>query len=317
MMSEAITLILADILWVDIYIKNHNYDTTKRKIHPIIQHSNISTTKLNDIKQLAYANCCYAVFGNLNLLYTICNKNSSIQNYNEKYKTFFGWDFLWNNSNVLSIFEKYKSFIHIEKYQNALSYPKYQYTTKELSNNISDNWKYSFEKLFEILWQQFEEAIIHLSAYNKFSILKNKRILSLKYLSGQIFLRYQYENELKKIFCLDSFDSKFQNSISIIKTSSSIAEIINECNKIQNDITIFIKYLKNNQYILPHEATTFLLHVNHFDPTYINYDSKIKKYDNIKMISSWFTQDFIQSWNLITVPETIENIYSFLMKNEQ
>jgi adenylate kinase len=104
MMGEAITLVLADMLFVDgLKQSGMNYDWAKRKIYPLYQQLDLPHEPVARLRALLHANMSYALFGDdtefLTLLRPGADGLAALDDYKEKYSRFFAEDWRWTTSN--------------------------------------------------------------------------------------------------------------------------------------------------------------------------------------------------------------------------
>ena len=104
MMGEAITLVLADMVFVDnLRQAGIEYDWSKRKIHPLLAALDLNTMSMTDLRTLLHANMRYALFGDDSEfrwhLKPALEAASALEAYKEKYSRFFAEDWRWTAAN--------------------------------------------------------------------------------------------------------------------------------------------------------------------------------------------------------------------------
>jgi hypothetical protein len=104
MMGEAITLVLADMVFVDNLRKaDVEYDWSKRKIHPLLEALALDPMLMNDLRTLLHANMRYALFGDdsefLAHLKPVPEAATALEAYKDKYSRFFAEDWRWTAAN--------------------------------------------------------------------------------------------------------------------------------------------------------------------------------------------------------------------------
>lgn len=314
MMGEACTLVLADMISIDhSWVIKDGYDTWKRKIFPVFQSTHLDSRELESIKKLMFANCVYCLFGDDSEWIKLGASREKIDDYKAKYRKFFSGDFLWNELNVQCIYEKFDKNPKLLEYFQHTKHPAWQYTVSQLSEKI-DNSKgaFSFEALFEIFWSQFDELINY---PEEFSILDYRRSVSLKYLSGQLMIRYLYDQKLQDKFDLGDFDNLFSAWIDQIKTETDPDEINRFFIQLNSKISDMINFLWEAWSLLPHQKMIYNLHVPHFDPIYVGYDKWDEYYEPLDSISKRLVQPvMIREWKTIKpINKTTQELYNKLL----
>jgi adenylate kinase len=104
MMGEAITLVLADMLFVDgLKQSGIDYDWAKRKIYPLYQQLDLPHEPVARLRALLHANMIYALFGDesefLALLRPGPDGLAALDDYKQKYGRFFAEDWRWTTAN--------------------------------------------------------------------------------------------------------------------------------------------------------------------------------------------------------------------------
>jgi hypothetical protein len=102
MISEAVSLVLADMVHVDAIAKSHpDYDWGKRRIHPLA--ASIAAARGTDIRSLAFelamANIDYAVLGDDSAFRSLGADPDALTAYEAKYADFFIEDHRWTDAN--------------------------------------------------------------------------------------------------------------------------------------------------------------------------------------------------------------------------
>jgi adenylate kinase len=111
MMGEAITLVLADMIFVDNLRKSGvDYDWSKRKIYPLLQALDLDPALPGDLRALLHANMRYALFGDDNEyrahLQPVPDALMALEDYKAKYSRFFAEDWRWTVSNYENMREQ-------------------------------------------------------------------------------------------------------------------------------------------------------------------------------------------------------------------
>ncbi len=108
MISEASTMVLADMFFVDALRKSGiEYDYTKRKIYPVLLETGIDfsnpDSRVGNLKRLIRANAAYLMRGDDSLYREMIRANGGklevLEDFKKKYKPFFVEDFRWTERN--------------------------------------------------------------------------------------------------------------------------------------------------------------------------------------------------------------------------
>lgn len=112
MMSEALTIALADMLFVDTLVKSGvEYDYSKRCIYPLFKDCNliINLEKMENLKKITIANYKYCLLGDdtyyKKLLDEAGSSYENLEKFKKKYRPFYVSDYKWtifNYSNMTS-----------------------------------------------------------------------------------------------------------------------------------------------------------------------------------------------------------------------
>lgn len=118
MMSEAITLVFADMFFVDTLVRNGlEYDFTKGRIYPLFKELGLSLDALNlleNSKKILHANVRYCLRGDDSEYASLISSNSgnqqSLGEFKDRYVPFFVEDFRWTAQNIERMSEQAGSF---------------------------------------------------------------------------------------------------------------------------------------------------------------------------------------------------------------
>lgn len=103
MMSEAVTLSMADMAFIDQAIQaGLEYDTSKRKIHPVYDAK-------YPIRDWCKAMSVYAILGQSDLLEDMAKSPQALEAFKQKYGVFFEEDLRWTNHNAQALQQHYSS----------------------------------------------------------------------------------------------------------------------------------------------------------------------------------------------------------------
>lgn len=148
MMSEAITLVMADMIFIDQALKDGlDYDAGKRRIHPLYD-SAVSA------RQWCLAMSHYAIRGDDSRLAAIAKSPEALEAFKEKYAPFFEEDLRWTAHNARRLIrtvdprwgELYERFAHETDLQLS--------TTRRYHSGWSENDETMVDRVFEELWEK-------------------------------------------------------------------------------------------------------------------------------------------------------------------
>ncbi len=292
LMSEAITLVVGDMLFVkSLNESNIEYKTVKkRKIYPLfelIEKKLFENKKYNEIvKELVFASYNFCFYGDLSewkKLSDSDNTNEIFENFSKKYTDYMledfnwtakNWDFLKSNTNtnydlwfkeITPIKEKYKLEL------NSIDEWIKMHNITEL--DMEDNKKLC-DKIFESVYNRYVKPLFE----KKIDILnfeERQKIGFARYMIGQ-------SNIFFKFYKLDKYNT--YDIWNIIKDSMLNDELFN----IENIIDIYETYLINlqaKQLITYDDYNTYKDIYPIFNPHYINYDNS-----NIEMSLKQYTE---------------------------
>lgn len=285
MMSEAFTLVMADMVSIFFSSIDQNYDTSKRQIYPLFQSLNLDVENLNDLFTLLYSNSYYCLFGDDYYFKKYTTDLNALEKYKSKYGVFFVVDFEWNKSNIENYLAQdlnKKSFFDF--LPNEIS----DWNSKDLTKKVAiDDENISFDNLFLIFWEQLLEMFEY---FDEFDELKYTRLAVSKYLSGQMFIFFMYD--LDSNYTLNQYKSNLDS----ISWSETKIDILNKYNIGINIFNTYISKLEKNNVLLPHDVVNFKLHVPLFPAKFISYDKPKDLYEPLNVVSEKiFNGTLIQS----------------------
>ncbi|MBP6945200.1 hypothetical protein KBD61_00730 [Patescibacteria group bacterium] len=168
MMSEALTLVAADMLFVDtLYRSGFTYDFTRRKIHPLFKSIKRDFSQPDELKQLFYANVRYALRGDDSWFLMLGCDPTALKEYQAKYKAYFVEDYRWTAQNVENMHEDARAFHRWSQSVKPLTrisrYVQGRVTLADATKKISVYARKPFEKCspdevidaaFEWVWRE-------------------------------------------------------------------------------------------------------------------------------------------------------------------
>jgi len=264
MMSEAFTLVLADMLFVSLLKDGHvEYDYNKRKIYPLFEQIKFDITKENmpSIKQLLWANVCFALMGDEQPLKDLVKNDTLIENYKGKYQRFFQEDYRWTLQNFENISKK---IAQNKKLLNTLNntcgniVPSTDNYCEMFSmdSSIKDQIKCVFDEMFEKL-----KKII-----NKNTHFDRKMAFSnavKRYFAGQLNIFFKFETLYNDLF--------MQQILNYMKKDWITPEDLKEMQHLYN---VYIDKLTQDNFISEYVGAGYKNICPMFEPFYVFYESK-------------------------------------------
>lgn len=266
MMSEAFTLVLADMIFIDELVKiGVEYDWGKRKIYPVFKSMNIKALTKDKLKDILWANVNFALLGEDELMLSLSSEKP-FSEFKNKYEKFFIEDYRWTLSNydnmikdkdtISSWFNSNKNLI-IE--QNTVDY--YEALTRE-----EETYRDKIKVIFEKIWSKLEYDIDHPIRYNN---KKSTQKAFKNYMIGQSILFFRFDNlKESKIF--------FELIYRELKQNKTV-----DIEKIRNLFNLYIDKLVNENKLDDNTAKTYKEVVPLFDAFYVFYDQNLQ-YKSIK-----------------------------------
>lgn len=264
MMSEAFTLVLADMLFISI-LKNNNvdYDYNKRKIHPLFENIafDISFDNLPKLKKLLWANVCFAVLGEDEPLKTLVKNDDAFEAYKEKYQRFFQEDYRWTSNNYLNIS---KDALKNTKWLEVI----YSVSDKIVPNsndfaplfNINCSLKEQVESIFEVMFDKIKKLDDEKIEYNEDSARTNA---IRRYMSGQLAIFFRFET---------LYNSLFVEQITLILKKEILTTT--DLDNMRDLYNVYINKLMEDNYITKYESNSFKNIYPIFNPFYVFYEQQ-------------------------------------------
>jgi len=281
MLSEAITMVLADMVFVDGLKKDGiEYDFSKRNIYPLYE-----KIKHNDLKEILYANVMYCLKGDDTYYINLFDSQedlSALENFKEKYMPFFVEDFKWTNKNFENMNSNNTIFSNWEKDLNTLMSDNELTTISDLALKI-DN------KLVEVDSNSivntkinliFEEVIENIYFKTLNSTIELDKIKSIsnsfkRYMIGQMFVFYKFD--------FINISSVYKNKIKTTLSKNTLDK--NDILNIRNLYNEFLKQLLELNLINLDDFNTYKEVFPIFDSFYVFYDKDKEYYTTLADIS--------------------------------
>ena len=298
MLSEAVTIVLADMIFVDTLRKDSvEYDWSKRKIWPLF--NDMLNTK--DIKGLIKTNVKYCLMGDD----SDYPKGVHLDNFKEKYMPFFVEDYKWTERNWNNMTSKKEQFtdwwenvqLMRDHATNKDSFGKLETVTEYIErNNIKDAKGIDNKSLIITMFDNlFNEDI--LPYLNRCAILgktidcvkdaKGIKDINLnnpiqisnnafsRWLIGQMFIfsKFSFLQESK------IYSNKIKNTY-LNKDYFSILEI----NAIRSLYEQYLSILQSKNLISKDDENVYAETFPIFDPSFASYDKGIDFYEDLNNV---------------------------------
>lgn len=264
MMSEAFTIVLADMLFISLLSDNDvQYDYDKRKIYPLFKKCSfeISTKNIPKLKELLWANTLFALLGDEEALRKLVGDDEIFDSYKHKYQRFFQEDYNWtsnNYNNISNDSEKHNNWVN-----DILNYCNYSIPTSidycpVFNKNAS--FKKQVQYIFETMFNKLEAIITNSTEYDESLALSNA---IKRYSFGQMSLFYRFDTLYNKIFI---------QQISLILSKEIVS--IHDFKDIKDIYNVYINKLVADHFITEYDAKGFRNIYPMFTPFYVFYDKK-------------------------------------------
>lgn len=267
MMSEACTLVLADMLGIaHADLKSTGYDVTARRIFPLFESLGLDPTDPSTAGSLMLANTRYCIFGDDVGYRQLGADPVALESFKQKYGAYFASDFLWNAENMKNVLSSHRIAPQLDGHIAILPESVRLPDTASLARNVVlPNGKISFQRMFGLFWSRVQ-AMINYS--EPVSGLLYAKTAMTKYLSGQVRIAFHHPGGSNSTDVLKSFS----DAIRTIAHSMDRHEILAAGQCALEHINSYIDDLARANTILPHERIAYLLHFPQFRPSYVNYD---------------------------------------------
>lgn len=263
MMSEAFTLVLADMLFVSL-IKQENieYDYNKRRIYPLFEKINFRIDKENisKIKELLWANVCFALLGRDDELVNLVGDQSLVDHYKEKYQRFFQEDYRWTNHNYENVVKKANSNAKLLKIADFCKNDIPNTNTFCNKFNIDGSLETQIKTVFDEMFGKLEYIVSHEIKYQPEVAFTNA---VKRYYVGQMSVFFKFETLYNDLFITQMLT--YLNK-SVLTQSDLVA--------LKTIYAGYIDKLEQDNYISKYTAKDFKNICPIFDPFYVFYEKK-------------------------------------------
>ena len=263
MMSEAFTLVLADMLFVSLIKKeNIEYDYNKRRIYPLFEKLDFTIDKNNisKIKDLLWANVCFALMGSEAELLALVGDQSLIDSYKEKYQRFFQEDYRWTNHNYENVVKKAgnnKKLLQATEFCDN-SIPNTDTFCQDLSMDTS--LETQIKVVFTEMFGKLEKLINNEINYDETLAFTNA---VKRYYVGQLSVFFKFETLYNDLF--------ITQMMTYLKKAVLTQD---DLKNLKNIYSVYIDKLEEDIYISKYTAKDFKNICPIFDPFYVFYEKK-------------------------------------------
>jgi len=265
MMSEAITMVYADMLFIDGLKKDGiDYDFTKRNIYPLYE-----KIKHHNLKDILYANVIYCLTGSDKEYVKLLNGQDLdiLERFKNKYMPFFVEDYKWtiknyeNMKNNKDTFQEWTKDLSVEmKDNNLMTTLNFKNELYNVNENYSDNL---IDSIFEYVVENiYFKAMKTESNQNREENISNS---FKRYMIGQMNIFYKFD--------FISISKTYKNKIKGMLSQ----DILNK-NEIDSIRKLYEEYLKNILELNLINLDDF----NTYKETYPIFDSFFVFYDKNK-----------------------------------
>lgn len=282
MASEAMTMTIADMLFVDTLNKsNIVYDYSQRKIYPLFvdlkleMYDNNGLIRVDNLRKIIYANYKFCLFGDdsyyIKMLDDAYSDHSNLNEFKNKYVPFFVSDYKWTHANYNNMLKKSntirKWWTLISPLRNNKIIVNELLTLDDIVDKINFNSDDIFDQLFDYI---FTHNIIPLFIKN-LPLDKNICLEKAfrKYMCGQcaIFSKFNFVDETTE------YMNKIMNNMNKLNCDQSINDLQQKIKNIRTIYDDYLQILLNKNFITLDDKTTFNEIYPLFDPMYLSYDS--------------------------------------------
>ena len=285
MASEATTMALADMLFVDSLCKSGvQYDFNTRKIYPLFLDLNIDFLEkskfVENLKKVIRANFDYCLTGeDAKYKELLKDKSENLIKFEEKFMPFFVEDFDWtehNYDNMQKRSEEMKRWWDNIQPIRQMSYLNLKSIDDFLDDLANVDDEHFIDQVFEIIFEQKVRPVLEQEAELLPEAIRLSRAFT-RYMAGQmaIFSKFhflpesaEFQNKILKLLV----ENENKMDLDIIKTIRSVYEE-------------YLAILVKKNLLSKDDQTTFAELYPLFDPHYVSYDQSLDSYEDLKSVS--------------------------------
>lgn len=265
MMGEAITLVLADMLFVDTLVGSGiEYDWSARRIYPVYKSLKNKPTTPDELYELLWANIAFALLGSDQELKALSNDHSAVDEYTNWYKHFFIQDYRWTAQNFNSMTESKAKIQSAQSwYQSNRKLLHGTESISDMAGIISKNGELAQQvrAIFNDEWQMLKPKLsVNIPVDKAHAQTKAMK----RYLAGQMMFFERYNH----IEGIDAIAATLRKQAIAIKT-------VEDGQRIRQFMSGYLDILATQDKISSHEAKLFSEVFPLFDPFFLSYNSEL------------------------------------------
>lgn len=286
LLSETITLVLADMIFVNsLFESGNDYKTVnQRKIYPILQkiifHNPDEFTHIEKmeriIKKILYGSFRYCCYKDTSIWKELMNNDiEPLEQFSDKYDTYFMEDFKWTKENYDDMCKDKKCisdwWVNVKHFRNYGDNIELESISEFIKNNnldinihITENKNKINDLIFESVYNKYIKRIFN-GHINEFNIESNLKNAFIRYMIGQTRIFFSFPNFKYS----QEYFSKFDYSLKNISINT-----IDITRKFYNS---FVKKLYDYRMISLDDVVTYEQVYPLFNPHYIDYDNLKKE----------------------------------------
>lgn len=311
MMSEAMTMVIADMLFVDAVKKSalpeyDTYDFNKRRIYPLflatgLRFSDDPTERMQTLLTLMRANVAYCLRGDDSLYRDLIQQNggsaeafAALEAFKSKFMPFFVEDFRWTNRNFSSMAERH------EEIQNWWSHLGNIEQLRHLQAQGVSAFMRKLDPSSGDLLTQVQEAILaHLivpaiapsaTAVADGPAPKSEQLRNtfLRYIAGQMAIYSHFEK-------VDPQANLYRQRLIEVLQREIRADgpiSVENVENVRSEFTDYLKHLQRLSLITEDDFATYKDIYPIFPPFYVSYDREATAFKPLSEVSSDILGDY-------------------------
>lgn len=256
LMSEALTLVLADMIFVNsVFVNGGDYATYEgRKIYPIFKLMLENNPNYEDnieefIKTILYGSVMYCFFGDMSIWEGLCGQSKKslevLANFKDKYDSYFTADMYWtainydNMKKYSEIYKKWWKFVHSWRTPDLELQSIDEFVEEFQLTQYYENKPNLIKVIFESVYKKYVQRLIitTISPFPSHITLLNSH---LRYMMGQSLLFFRYDSA---IILIDKFELIAESVRSTTLLTPKIVETV------RNFYNMCLDQLKQDGYI--------------------------------------------------------------------
>lgn len=266
MMSEAVTLVLADMIAVDdAHLDAKGYEVDKRKIYPVYQSIVESAGERPAVDKLLAANVYFCFTGDAEGFRLLGASEEFIEAYKDKYESIFQDDFLWNLQNIRSLIDERDSnplmsdyYKWVEDNTDLPTLAQYEKLSAKNGEGIDIARMLSLFRAEFTSAANYPKSIDHLARHRK---------ASQRYYAGQRIVFARFGNRVDPSAYLKQFDQLYTECADA--DGQELKELTGLLDQLCNT---YIDELAQRGYLLPHQAVNYKFAVPQYPVKFISYE---------------------------------------------